>query len=79
MIPPIEVSSEANASAALSLVAVLIRTLVGKGILTKDETIDLYESLAKAKQAMADTTKSRVEAEAAALLDYIAAHLKEKL
>jgi hypothetical protein len=79
MIPPIEVSSEANASAALSLVAVLIRTLVGKGILTKDETIDLYESLANAKQAMADTTKSRVEAEAAALLDYIAAHLKEKL
>jgi hypothetical protein len=79
MIPMIEVSGEAQSSAALSLTAALIQKLILKNILTKDEAIDLYDALAKAKESKAELHANPVEEEAAALLAHLAARLKENL
>ncbi len=79
MIPMIEVSGEAQASAALSLTTALIQKLTLKNVLTKNEAIDLYDALAKAKESKAALHGKPVEEEAAALLAHLAARLREIL
>ena len=77
MIQRIEVSGEAQSSAALSLTAGLIQKLVLKNILSKDDAVEIYETIAEAKKAKAELHGNAVEAEAGALLTHLADRLKE--
>ena len=75
-IPRIEVGSEAQSSAALSLAAGLVQLLTLKKIITKDDALELYRSLAQAKHSKGDLHSSAGEHEAGDLLDHLANRLE---
>ena len=71
-------SAGALASAAISLAAGLVQQLVAKSLLTKEDALDLYESLASVKEATSDLYGSDDEKEAAQVLRYLAEKLRER-
>ena len=73
-----EYSSGALASAAMSLAAGLVQQLVAKGLLTRTDAQDLYESLASVKEATSDLYGIDDEKEAAQVLRHLAEKLRER-
>ncbi len=65
------------ASVALSIATALAQKLILKGIFTKDEVVELYETLAAAKRGKADANDSDIESQAAVLLEQFAEVLKK--
>jgi hypothetical protein len=53
--------------------------LVRKGVLTKEEVLDLYGALASAKGAKGALYRSGAEAEAGRLLEYLRDRLDERM
>jgi len=62
----------------MSLASGLVRQLVAKGLLTRTDALDLYESLASVKEATSDLYGIDDEKEAAQVLRYLAEKLRER-
>jgi hypothetical protein len=65
------------AAASLSLTASLAQVLVRKGILARQDVLDLYAQLIAEKASSARQTGSDISAGAAALLAYAAEHFEK--
>lgn len=74
-----EVSPGAMGSAALSLALALLETIVKKGLISKQDALDLVGSLADAKAAKAGVFRSPEEGEAGILLERTLERLAQHL
>ena len=68
------VGAAAQSSAAISLCVSLMEILTSKGIITKADALDIFDTLASAKQSKAAIHASPEELEASQLL----AHLRQR-
>jgi hypothetical protein len=76
---PVEVSPAALASTALSVALATIELLVRKKLITKEDALEIYDTLIRAKDAKSDIYANDTEAEAANLLAGLRQRLAERL